>query len=88
MRRSLRYLLIAFALLFAQQASQLHALQHSAGHPAAQCLAFHTADNALPSVAVTPDLPFAVPPGVAGFTLPISFPPRIEFDSRAPPALS
>ena len=62
-RRTLRHLLIALALLFAQQAAQLHALTHlkydlaklasgdrgvpPIGHPAEQCIAFHAVDSAL-----------------------------------------
>lgn len=104
MNRTLRHLLIALALLFGQQAAQLHALSHRAqdpsrvaggeksvppaGHPAAQCLAFHAMDSALPSVAPTFDLHHVPPAAPVSFTLPLAFPPRIAFDSRAPPVLS
>jgi len=104
MRHALRHLLITLALLFGQQMAQGHALAHlardsacgqadakgtcSGGHPAAQCLAFHALDSALPGVAAFHGPTGVAPADCAGFTLPIPFSPRIEFDSRAPPALS
>jgi hypothetical protein len=103
MRRTLRHLLIALALLFGQQVAQVHALTHleraaacgqregkitcSGGHPAAQCLAFHAVDSALPVVAPALALSGVAPPSPADFTLPLPLSPRIEFDSRAPPGL-
>jgi hypothetical protein len=102
--RPLRCLLIALALLFGQQAAQLHAISHlardpsrvaggekstpPAGHPAAQCLMFHAVDSALPTVLAAFEADRARPPAPAHVTLPLPFPPRIEFDSRAPPLLS
>jgi hypothetical protein len=102
--RTLRHLLIALALLFGQQAAQLHVFSHlaqepsrvaggeqsvpPAGHPAAQCLAFHAMDSALPSVASALDLHHVPPATPAPFTLPPGSPLRIAFDSRAPPTLS
>ena len=104
MNRSLRHLLIALALLFGQQAAQLHALAHlaqdqsrvaggvksvpPAGHPAAQCLMFHAVDSALPTLLAQFEPVRAAPPAPAQVTLPLPLPPRIEFDSRAPPLLS
>jgi hypothetical protein len=104
MHRTLRHLLIALVLLFGQQAAQSHALSHlgqslscaegaangpcPAGHPAAQCLAFHAMDGALPSLASALDLHDAAPAAPAPVSLPLPFSPRIEFDSRAPPGLS
>ena len=104
MHRTLLHLLIALALLFVQQAAQLHALSHLGrdlalaerggkivppiGHPAERCLAFHAVDSALPNVALAADPPRATTPAVVRFSLPLPFPPRIAFDSRAPPALS
>jgi hypothetical protein len=104
MSRAFRHLLIALALLFTQQAAQLHALSHLGhdlklasrggesapplGHPAEQCLAFHALDSALPILAFSLEPPRAELSGVARFTLPLLLPPRIVFDSRAPPALS
>jgi hypothetical protein len=104
MRRTLRHLLIALALVFAQQAAQLHALSHlkqdlvkaegggkcvpPVGHPAEQCIAFHAVDSALPTLALAIDPPGIALPIFAPVALPLPFPPRIEFDSRAPPLLS
>jgi len=104
MRRTLRHLLIAVALVFAQQAAQLHALSHlkqdlvkaerggqcvpPVSHPAEQCIAFHAVDSALPALAAAIDPPGIAPSAFASLVLPLAFPPRIEFDSRAPPLLS
>ena len=104
MSRTLRHLLIALALLFGQQAAQLHAFSHltqnqfrvageeksapPSGHPAAQCLMFHAVDSALPTLLAAFEPVRAAPPAAAPVTLPLPFRPRIEFDSRAPPVLS
>ena len=104
MNRTLRHLLIALALLFGQQAAQLHAVSHlaqdpfrmaggeqgtpPAGHPAAQCLMFHAVDSVLPTLMAAIEPVRAAPPAPAHVGLPLPFPPRIEFDSRAPPVLS
>jgi len=104
MRGTLRHLLIALALVFAQQAAQLHALSHlkqdlvkvqrggkcvpPVNHPAEQCIAFHAVDSALPALALAIDPPRVEYPVFTPVVLPLPFPPRIEFDSRAPPLLS
>jgi hypothetical protein len=104
MHRKFRHLLIAVALVFAQQAAQLHALSHlkqdlikaerggkcvpPISHPAEQCIAFHAVDSALPALALAIDLPQIDLPVRAPAELPLPFPPRIEFDSRAPPLFS
>jgi hypothetical protein len=104
MKRTLRHLFVAFALIFAQQAAQLHALSHlkydlvkaerggkcipPIGHPAEQCIAYHAVDSTLPSLAPAIDPPRVALPAFAAVVLPLSHPPRIEFDSRAPPTLS
>jgi hypothetical protein len=101
MIRTLRHLLIGTALLFTQQAAQLHALSHlgydlavaergkrdapPVGHPAEQCIAFHAVDSALPNLALAPATPPVAPVSIAYFNLPLPFSPRIEFDPRAPP---
>ena len=101
---SLRHLLVAVALLFAQYGAQMHAVSHVGhdlavaqrgeksapplSHPVEQCLAFHAVGSALPSIALSFDALIVTPPVVALSALPLPFPPRIEFDSRAPPALS
>lgn len=104
MHRTVRHLLIALALLFAQQAAQLHALSHLGrdlalaerggkivppiGHPAERCIAFHAVDSALPNVVFAAEPARVAPPAVVHFTLLLAFPPQIVFDSRAPPVLS
>jgi hypothetical protein len=101
MIRTLRHLLIGAALLFTQQAAQLHALSHLGhdlavvergkldappiGHPAEQCIAYHAVDSALPNLAPAPAAPRIAPLAAAHFDLPLPFSPRIGFDSRAPP---
>ena len=97
MTRTLRFLLIALALLFSQHAAQVHAVSHLGhagkgappiGHPAEQCLAFHALDSALPVLELAFETPHSALSAVFFFTLPLLHPPRIVFDSRAPPALS
>jgi hypothetical protein len=96
------HLLIAAMLVFGQHAAQLHALSHlkpdvagcdgecapPPSHPAAQCLAFHAVDSALPNFAPAMNPPRVAVPTLALAALPLPFPPRTEFDSRAPPRLS
>ena len=104
MNRTLRHLLLALALVFAQQATQLHTLVHlkrdvvmaerggkcvpPVNHPAEQCIAYHAVDSALPVLALAIEPPRIALPIVASVDLPLPFAPRIEFDSRAPPVLS
>ena len=104
MNRTLRHLLVAFALLFAQQAAQLHALSHvrhdlikaqlggkgvpPVGHPAEKCIAYHAVGSTLPSLAPALDLERVPLPTLASVTLPLPFAQRIDFDPRAPPVLS
>ncbi len=101
--RTLRHLLLAAALVFTQQAAQLHALSHvqhdmakaersgkcvpPVSHPAEQCIAFHAVDSALPVLALAIEPPRIALPAVAAIALPLPFSPRIAFDSRAPPVL-
>ena len=102
--RTLRHLLLAAALVFTQQAAQLHALSHvqydmakaersgkcvpPVSHPAEQCIAFHAVDSALPALGLVLEPPRIALPVIASVDLPLPFAPRIEFDSRAPPVLS
>ncbi|HET7765126.1 MAG TPA: hypothetical protein VFK92_08545 [Burkholderiales bacterium] len=104
MNRTLRHLFVAAALVFAQQAAQLHALSHlkhdlikveSGGkcvppisHTAEKCIAYHAVDSTLPSLAPAIDPPRIALPAFAAVVLQLLQPPRIEFDSRAPPVLS
>jgi hypothetical protein len=65
--RTLKCLLLAVIVLFAQQAAQWHALAHAGdqlaqshkgkplSHPAEQCLAFHAIDSALVATAAAQD---------------------------------
>jgi hypothetical protein len=65
--RTLKCVVLAFMVLFAQQAAQLHALGHAkdqlaqpfkgkpASHPIEQCLAFHAIGSALTTTAALPD---------------------------------
>jgi hypothetical protein len=104
MHRTFRHLILAAALVFAQQAAQLHALSHlkrdsvmaerggkcvpPVNHPAEQCIAYHAVDSALPTLALAIEPPHVALPAIAPVALPLPFAPRIEFDSRAPPVLS
>jgi hypothetical protein len=104
MNHTVRHLLIAAALVFAQQAAQLHALSHvqhdlakaersgkcvpPVNHPAEQCIAYHAVDSVLAALAPAIDPPRVALPTIAPVALPLPFAPRIEFDSRAPPVLS
>jgi len=65
--RTLKCLLLALMVLFAQQAAQLHALAHAgdelaqpekgkaASHPIEQCIAFHAVGSALTASAALQD---------------------------------
>jgi hypothetical protein len=104
MNHTVRHLLIAAALVFAQQAAQLHALSHvqhdmakaersgkcvpPVNHPAEQCIAYHAVDSVLAALAPAIDPPRVALSTIAPVALPLPFAPRIEFDSRAPPVLS
>ena len=102
MKRTLRHLLVAAALVSGQQTAQLHALSHlkqdlaecdgkcvpPSSQPSAQCLAYHAVGSALPALGLALEPPQVAPPAQASVTLPLPFAPRIEFDSRAPPLIS
>lgn len=102
MKRTLRHLLVAAALVFGQQAAHLHALSHlkqdlaecdgkcapPSSQPSAQCLAYHAVGNALLAFGFALEPPQVALPAPASVTLPLPFGPRIEFDSRAPPPIS
>jgi hypothetical protein len=101
---TLRHLLLAAALVFTQQAAQLHALSHVQhdmakaersgkcvppfNHPAEQCIAYHAVDSVLAALAPAIEPPRVTLPTIASAALPLPFAARIVFDSRAPPALS
>jgi hypothetical protein len=102
--RTLRHLFLAAALVFTQQAAQLHALSHikrdpvmaerggkcvpPVNHPAEQCIAYHAVDSVLAAVAPAVDPARIALPAIASAALPLPFAARIVFDSRAPPVLS
>jgi len=104
MNRTLRHLLLAAALVFSQQAAQLHVLSHLSrdlakaecagkcipplGHPAEQCIAFHAVDSALSSQTIAIEPVCVALPAVASVVSSLPFSSRIGFDPRAPPLLS
>ena len=101
--RALLHAFIAFALLFAQQASLFHAASHLgqdlrvAGngakgtapldHSSARCLAFQAIGSALTCAAPPPASAATPAPVVAHFALPQDRVARIELHSRGPPPL-
>jgi len=102
-RRTAIYVLLLAALLFSQAAAQLHALSHLAydlslveaggkapppPHPIEKCLAFHAVGSALPVCAAAFEPPPLDSQLAAQILFRVPLPPRIVFDSRAPPVLS
>ena len=99
-----RHIFFALTLLLSQYAAQMHSLSHLGhelavaehgersapplGHAIEKCIAFHALDGTISNSSAAPG-PFcvAIPPA-AQFAVSPPFPPRIVFDSRAPPALS
>jgi hypothetical protein len=104
MNLPLRHLLLAAALVLAQQAAQLHVLSHlkhdllkaerhgqcipPVDHSPEQCIAFHAVGSALPSLGLVLESSQVALPTKTPFDLPLPSVSRIEFDSRAPPLLS
>lgn len=104
MKRVMRHILLSLALLVTQHAVQMHALSHlghdlafaqhgqkgtpPVGHPIEKCIAFQALGSALSSTSAAYAPACGALPTVAQFIVPLPFPPRIVFDSRAPPALS
>ena len=103
LRASLRVLL-ALLLLFAQYGAEMHAMSHlrydlevaqlgaknapPLGHGIEQCVAFHGVAAMLQSAAPVTAAHCLAPLTTAPELLPALLPPRIVFNSRAPPALS
>ena len=101
--RALRPLLMVLALLLGQHAAQAHALVHLAGdlqggfkttnkpgqvgHPAAQCLLFHAIDSAPPPAPPSPAGAHTESASCGYPAVTFLAPPRLGFDSRAPPRL-
>jgi len=104
MNHPLRHLILAAALIVAQQAAQLHALSHlkhdlikaerrgqcipPVNHPAEQCIAYHAVDSALSALGLALEAAHVAIPAIVHVDLPLPFAPRIGFDSRAPPLLA
>jgi len=95
--RALYGLMLAIALLFAQQAAQLHALAHAqdqiahpqkgkpASHPIEQCVAFHAIDSALVASAALLDFDFLRSERVFWFASEATAPTAYRHPARAPP---
>jgi len=90
-------LLLAFFLLFAQQAAQLHALAHTqdqlaqphkskpASHPLEQCVAFHAIDSALTATAALQDFDFLQSERASWYVSVAQPPACYRLAARAPP---
>jgi hypothetical protein len=95
----LKGLLLAFFLLFAQQAAQLHALAHAqdqlaqphqgkpASHPIEQCVAFHAIDSALVATAALQDFDFLQAERASWHVSVARAPTCYRLPARAPPQL-
>jgi hypothetical protein len=93
----LKSLLLAFFLLFAQQAAQLHALGHAqhdtsksekgrpVSHPVEQCVAFHAIDSALTATAALHDYDFLQSESAPWFASPAHASACYRLPARAPP---
>jgi hypothetical protein len=104
MRKFLRPLFLAAALLFSQHAAMLHGLVHAQhdvalaeqgtnkapalGHGTDKCVAFGALAYALSNIAIAQSSASADPDALAAAPKTALVPARIAFDSRAPPALS
>lgn len=104
MRKLLRSLLLAAALLFSQHAAMLHGLVHAQhdvalaeqsknsttalGHGADKCVAFGALAYALSNTAIPHAAAGGNPDTRTAARETVPVPARIVFDSRAPPALS
>ena len=95
--RTLKCLLLAVAVLFAQQAAQLHALAHAqdqlaqphkgqpASHPFEQCIAFHAIDSALTATAALHDFDFLPTERATWYTSVAQPADCYRLPARAPP---
>jgi hypothetical protein len=95
--RTLKCLLLAVMVLFAQQAAQLHALAHAqdqlaqplkghpASHPLEQCVAFHAIDSALVATAALQDFDFLQAERTLWFHTQASPSSVYRLPARAPP---
>jgi hypothetical protein len=100
MKAALRHLLLVVALLVSQQAAQLHGLAHAEheialaeqgdqapalGHDADVCAAFGALAHALGGTPPSLSAERASTRAQAACFVSLASPPRIVFDSRAPP---
>jgi hypothetical protein len=95
--RTLKCLLLAVMVLFAQQAAQLHALAHAqdqlaqphkgqpASHPLEQCVAFHAIDSALVATAALQDFDFLQTERTPWFPTEAQASSVYRLPARAPP---
>lgn len=103
LRRAAMFSFLVLALLFSQVAAQLDALSHVAHdlaelehrgknvpppHPAEQDIQFQAIGSALPTLALAFEPPRDDAQTPIPYFLLYARPPRIAFDSRAPPPLS
>jgi len=96
-RHTLKCLFFALAVLFAQQAAQLHALAHAqeqlaqphkgqpATHPLEQCVAFHAIDSALVATAALQNFDFFQSGNTAWIPAKAQARTVYSLPSRAPP---
>ncbi|MBI2315577.1 MAG: hypothetical protein HYU75_00675 [Betaproteobacteria bacterium] len=102
-RRAALFVFLIIALVFSQAAAQLDGLSHVAHdlaklehggknipppHPAEQDIPFQSIGSALPTLALALEPPRVDAQAPFPSSLPHPQPPRIAFDSRAPPPLS
>ncbi len=103
MNRALQ-IVLGLALLFAQYAAQLHSMSHlrhelavakygekrapPLGHTIEKCVAFCAIHGAITGGDSVIDPSVVAVSLEPQFVVPLPFPPRVAFDSRAPPALS
>jgi hypothetical protein len=95
--RTLKCLLLAVMVLFAQQVAQLHALAHAqdqlaqphkgkpATHPLEQCVAFHAIDSALVATAALQDFDFLQTERASWYVSAAQSPACYRLPARAPP---
>lgn len=97
--RTLKCVLLALMVLFAQQAAQLHALAHAqdqlaqpqkgkpASHPPEQCVAFHAIDSALIATAALQDFDFLQTERTLWYVSVAQPATGYRLPARAPPAV-
>jgi hypothetical protein len=97
-------IIFALALLLSQYAAQMHSMSHlqrelavaqhgernapPLGHSIEKCIAHHAVHSGITGSDPALASSCIADPPTAHFVVTLPFPPRIVFDSRAPPALS